>query len=72
MPLDVLGRTRATMPGTAGSFPSPTGAGNPVKALFLTVFTGVETSVSMLFWRDWAWVLQFFPTNEECLVAAGH
>ena len=35
MPLDVLGRTRATMPGTAGIFPTPTGAGNPVKALVL-------------------------------------
>ena len=33
MPLDALGRTRATMPGTAGVYPSPRGAGNPLKAL---------------------------------------
>ena len=33
MPLDALGRTRATMPGTAGLFPAPRGAGNPLKAL---------------------------------------
>ena len=33
MPLDALGRTRATMPGTAGLSPTPTGAGNPLKAL---------------------------------------
>jgi hypothetical protein len=35
MPLDALGRTRATMPGTAGVSPAPTGAGNPLKASVL-------------------------------------
>ena len=35
MPLDALGRTRATMPDTAGSIPAPTGAGNPLKVLLL-------------------------------------
>ena len=32
MPLDALGRTRATMPGSAGVFPVPRGTGNPLKA----------------------------------------
>ncbi len=70
MPLDVLGRTRATMPGTAGCFPTPTGAGNPVKALVL-IYNAFGLTTKR-YWRDWAWVLQFFPTNEECLVAASH
>ena len=64
MPLDALGRTRATMPGATGFFPIPTGTGNRLKALALS---------NLVFeWRAWAWGLQFFPTNEECLVAAGH
>ena len=33
MPLDALGRTRATMPDAAGVFPTPRGAGNPLKVL---------------------------------------
>ena len=33
MPLDALGRTRATMLDTAGVFPTPRGAGNPLKVL---------------------------------------
>ena len=33
MPLDVLGRTRATMGGTASSCPAPKGVGNLVKAV---------------------------------------
>lgn len=64
MPLDALGRTRATMPGSAGICPAPRGAGNPLKAL-VTLELRLER-------RAWAWGLQLFPTNEECLVAAGH
>ena len=32
MPLDALGRTRATMPGSAGVFPVSRETGNPLKA----------------------------------------
>ena len=69
MPLDALGRTRATMPGTAGRSPAPRGAGNPLKALvaYTRAFRGRCASVLRLSerasWRAWAWGLQFFPTN---------
>ena len=79
MPLDALGRTRATMPGTTGVYPSPKGAGNPVKsqlklrALFAPcVHTLVPSHARMFLWLAWAWGLQLFPTNEECLVLADH
>ena len=70
MPLDALGRTRATMPGTAGVFPSPRGAGNPLKALLFPLCGVVLTGGVRR--RAWAWSLQVFSTNEECLVAVGH
>ena len=97
MPLDALGRTRATMPDAAGVFPTPRGAGNPLKVLcrlcislnvvvcvcvraclcpLLVLMLGMmeagRARARASTRRARAWGLQFFPTNEECLVAASH
>jgi hypothetical protein len=56
MPLDVLGRTRATLKASTCVYrPWPRGPGNPLKRLRA---------------RDWG--LQFFPMNEEFPVSASH
>ena len=97
MPLDALGRTRATMPDAAGVFPTPRGAGNPLKVLCRLCISlnvvvcvcaclslsaagadarhdggGTRARARASTRRARAWGLQFFPTNEECLVAASH
>ena len=48
MPLDALGRTRATMPGTAGHLPTPRGVGNPLKAHSLSRVSLEDSLVACL------------------------
>ena len=48
---------------------SPRGASNPVKVHLPIGCSDLRVGSLR---RAWAWGLQFFPTNEECLVVAGH
>lgn len=72
MPLDALGRTRATMPDTAGVSSCSERNGQPSESPLAILLCAAPRVLSHRKWRAWAWGLQLSPTNEECLVAVGH